>query len=47
MTEDINLMDSITEEYQNSSKVAKDEEVLEISERLLAQNREAYEVLAQ
>jgi len=30
----------------DESTVAKDEDVLEISKRLLAQNKEAYEVLA-
>ena len=30
----------------DESAVAKDEDVLEISKRLLAQNKEAYEVLA-
>lgn len=30
----------------DDSAVAKDEDVLEISKRLLAQNKEAYEVLA-
>lgn len=56
MTIDTNTMVSITEANQNFSKVAKlvddsavakDEEVLEISKRLLAQNKEAYEVLAE
>ena len=55
MTVDTNIMVSITEENQNFSKVtrlaeesfvAKDEDVREISKRLLAQNKEAYEVLA-
>ena len=46
MTVDTNTMVSITEANQNFSKVAKDEDVLEISKRLLAQNKEAYEVLA-
>lgn len=30
----------------DESAVAKDEDILEISKRLLAQNKEAYEVLA-
>lgn len=56
MTVDTNTMVSITEANQNFSKVArlvddsavaKDEDVLEISKRLLAQNKEAYEVLAE
>ena len=56
MTVDTNSMASITEANQKISKLAglaadsvaaKDEEVLEISKRLLAQNKEAYEVLAE
>ena len=55
MTLDTNTRVSITEPNQNDSKVAgmvddnavaKDEDVLEISKRLLAQNKDAYEVLA-
>ena len=52
MTIDTNTMISITEANQNFSKVAKvvDEhgtaDVFAISERLIKQNMEAYEVLA-
>ena len=46
MTVDTNTMVSITEANQNFSKVARLVDVLEISKRLLAQNKEAYEVLA-
>ena len=56
MTVDTNPMVSSTEANQETSKsaglvadsvAAKDEEVLEISKILLAQNKEAYEVLAE
>lgn len=54
MTIDTNTMVSITEENQNFSKVARlvdeheaaDEDVFNISKRLLAKNKEAYEALA-
>ena len=46
MTVDTKTMVSITEANQNFSKVARLVDVLEISKRLLAQNKEAYEVLA-
>ena len=46
MTVDTNTMVSITEANQNFSKVARLVDELEISRRLLAQNKEAYEVLA-
>lgn len=37
---------SKVESLEEDSAVAKDEDVLEISKRLLVQNKEAYEVLA-
>ena len=40
-----NELSSVVTEVEEST-VAKDEDVLEISKRLLAQNKEAYEVLA-
>lgn len=55
MMVDTNTNFSSAEDIQNFSKVArleedsavaKDEDVLEISKRLLVQNKEAYEVLA-
>lgn len=46
MTIDTNTMVSITEANQNFSKAARLVDELEISKRLLPQNREAYEVLA-
>lgn len=46
MTIDTNTMISITEANQNFSKVAKLVDVLSISERLIKQNKEAYEILA-
>ena len=46
MTIDTNTMISITEANQNFSKVANNEDVFAISERLIKQNMEAYEVLA-
>ena len=48
MNIDTNTMISITEADQNleKEKVADTEEVLSISERLIKQNKEAYEVLA-
>ena len=55
MMVDTNTNFSSAEDIQNFSKVAsleedsaeaKDEDVLEISKRLLIQNKEAYEVLA-
>ena len=41
------LKGSVIEINQNFSKVARLVDVLEISKRLLAQNKEAYEVLAE
>jgi len=45
MTIDINTIVPGTEE--NPYIIASDEEVLNISQKLIAQNKEAYEVLAQ
>lgn len=42
---DTNIMIPITEVKQNFSKVAFDVEVFEISKKLLAQNKKAYEML--
>lgn len=51
MTIDTNTMISITEANQNFSnpekeKIANSQDVLAVSERLIKQNMEAYEVLA-
>ena len=45
MTIDINTMISITEANNNISKVAGNEDVFAISEKLIKQTMEAYEVL--
>ena len=45
MTIENKKIGSITEE--NPDIIASDEEVLSISQKLIAQNKEAYEVLAQ
>ncbi len=47
MTIDTNKIVSITEAGENPDIIASDEEVLNISQKLIAQNKEAYEVLAQ
>ena len=46
MTIDTNTMISITEANQNFSKVASNEDIFTISERLMKQNMESYEVLS-
>ena len=46
MTIDINTMISITEANNNISKVAGNEDVFAISEKLITQTMEEYEVLA-
>ena len=44
---EVNQKFSKIESLEEDSAVAKDEDVLEISKRLLVQNKEAYEVLAE
>ena len=44
---DTNTMVSITEADIEADTEAKDEDIFDISKRLIEQNREAYEVLAE
>jgi antitoxin Phd len=48
MTIDTNAMVSITGDFNKAEQesIASDEDVMSISKRLMAQNKEAYEVLA-
>lgn len=46
MTMDEKKMDSVSEVSGDEEIIATDEEVLKLSEKIIAQNKEAYEVLA-